>query len=205
MDNLWPVLNYTDSSFCYVLQHVWSIYPLSDSLSSPISHLHLPTELCINPQPHHSLNLPFSANNDFPHFFARATPTCLSRYRIPSLIRVVPTAQVRLAHYPFSHEAFSQPWRTNLSQWCVMSGDLCISPIKPWTPVHLYPWCPGPHLVWRKYSMHVCWAKVLCLANEALKIRAMIYLGRPYHVSCIHFPSGIGHGEDSVSFPIESM
>lgn len=50
-----------------------------------------------------------------------------------------------------------------------MSGDLCISPIKPRTPVHLYPWCLGPSLEWRRHSVHG--AKLLSPVSGALKIK----------------------------------
>lgn len=118
---------------------------IANFLSSPISRPHHHTalyEFPVNPQSHPilPLDLTCSANNDLPHFFAGATPACLLRFRVPSLMGLVPTAQVRLPHYPSLVRRFPGLEGQTYHSGVYMSGDSCISCIKPWTPVHLHPW-----------------------------------------------------------------
>lgn len=112
--------------------------------SSPIYNHHLHTALSefpVNPPTHHilPLYLTCSASNDLPHFFAGATPTCLSRFRVSSLMGLVLTVQVRLSHNPFLMRLFPGLEGQTYPSGACMSGDSCVSRIKPWTPVHLHP------------------------------------------------------------------
>lgn len=175
--------------------------------SSPIYNHHLHTALSefpVNPPTHHilPLYLTCSASNDLPYFFAGATPTCLSRFRVSSLMGLVLTVQVRLSHNPFLMRLFPGLEGQTYPSGACMSGDSCVSRIKPWTPVHLHPWCPGPHLEWRRDSVHVYWAKLLSRENEALKTRAALV--RPCHISWRISWVVVEHGEDAVPFPTES-
>lgn len=156
------------------------IYPSPASLASPTSHPHLQTALfkfCINPQPHHilPLDLTCSAKTNLSHFCGGSTPICLSRFRVPFFMGLVPTVQVRLAHQPlFLMRLFPGLEGQTYHSGLCMAGDSSRPPIKPQSLGHLHP-CLEPYQEWKRYSVHVCWARLLSPANVALNIEVPWY------------------------------